>query len=364
MTPRRRRNEPESDPLLPYRRARGALLGLAVGDAMGTTTEFKVLPAPEFPILADGPQTGIVGKGPFSLRPGQVTDDTQMASCLAASLLELGDFSAQDVARRYRGWLPHAFDVGVLTRSVLSASGPLPLQERAALDVWLRSGRKTAGNGSLMRTAPLGVFFCAADQAQDRVRASLQDSAITHVDPRCQLACVAFNASIAAAVRGGPDLSPEALVEAAERELMVGAPLLSREWEDLMVEVNDAVRDLKEDLQLARRPDPELYGPELHLTQSHKAGFVRVAFRLAYWELLHAPSFEAALIDITNRGGDADTNAAIAGALLGAFHGEASIPGEWCAQVLEALQGRALDPLWSTYHPRVLLQLVDARFDV
>jgi ADP-ribosylglycohydrolase len=183
------------------------------------------------------------------------------------------------------------------------------------------------------------------------------------VDPRCQLACVAFNASIAAAIRGEAELSTEALVEAAERELLVGAPLLTRGWEDLMVEANQAVQDLKEDLRLARQPDPELYGPELHLTQSHKAGFVRVAFRLAYWELLHAPSFEAAMVDITNRGGDADTNAAIAGALLGAFHGEDAIPAEWRAQVLGALQGRALDPLWTTYHPRVLMQLVEARFD-
>jgi ADP-ribosyl-[dinitrogen reductase] hydrolase len=66
------------------------------------------------------------------------------------------------------------------------------------------------------------------------------------------------------------------------------------------------------------------------------AGFVRVSFRLAWWELFHAPSFEAALIDVVNRGGDTDTNAAIAGALLGAVHGSEAVPARWRAAVLSA----------------------------
>ena len=359
--PPKRRQEPPVDPLLPYRRARGALLGLAVGDAMGGTTEFKVLPAPGFPELADGPQIEILGKGPHGLERGQVTDDTQMAACLATSLVELGDFSAQEVARRYREWLPVAFDAGNLTRTVLSAPGPLPLQERASLEAWLRSGRKAAGNGSLMRTAPIGVFFHEAAQQEARILASLGDSAITHLDPRCQLACVAFNASIAAAIRGGPGLEKKELFEAAERELLIAGPYLTRTYEDLVVETTDAIALLREDLRMARQPDPELYGPDLHLTQANKAGFVRAAFRLAYWELSHAPSLEAALIDVTNRGGDSDTNAAITGALLGAFYGEEAIPALWQEQVLDALRGRPRDPLWSRYHPRQLLRVVDVR---
>src|SRR6185312_17217461 len=111
-----------------------------------------------------------------------------------------------------------------------------------------------------------------------------------------------------------------------------------------------ACSDLAADLAAARRDDPDLYG-DLHLHGS--AGFVRVAFRLAYWELWHAPSFEGALVDVVNRGGDADTNAAITGALLGACYGEGAIPSEWTKAVLE-FPGR--DGL----HPRTLLGLVDA----
>jgi ADP-ribosylglycohydrolase len=85
-----------------------------------------------------------------------------------------------------------------------------------------------------------------------------------------------------------------------------------------------------------------------------QAGFVRVAFRLAFWELGHASSFQAGLIDVVNRGGDADTNGAIAGALLGAHHGEEEIPADWRALVLSA---KGLRP---EYHPQVLLQMAES----
>ncbi|HLT28992.1 MAG TPA: ADP-ribosylglycohydrolase family protein [Myxococcaceae bacterium] len=361
MPPKRRNQEPEVDPLLPFYRARGALFGLAVGDAMGATTEFKALPAPSFPDLCDGPQTGLLGRGPHNVEKGQVTDDTHMAVCLAESLCTLGGYDGHDALQRYREWLPHAFDAGNLTREVLSVEGPRPIQERASLEAWLRSGRRSAGNGSLMRTAPIGVWFHEAGQQEWRIRASLADAALTHYDPRCQLAGVALNASIAAAIRGGPDVDADQMVEAAERELLIGAPILTRDHEDLMVEVAEAAELLRGDLRAARHDDPELYGPDLHLTQSNKAGFVRAAFRLAYWELFHAPNVAAALIDVTNRGGDADTNAAITGALLGARDGEEALPLEWRQTVLEALRGRPRDPFWYRYHPRLLIRLADLR---
>jgi ADP-ribosylglycohydrolase len=83
-------------------------------------------------------------------------------------------------------------------------------------------------------------------------------------------------------------------------------------------------------------------------------GFVRVAFRLAFWELLHAPGFEEGVVDAVNRGGDADTNGAVTGALLGAFHGESAIPPSWRERVLAAVP-REQGPLRDLYHPRSLL---------
>jgi ADP-ribosyl-[dinitrogen reductase] hydrolase len=118
--------------------------------------------------------------------------------------------------------------------------------------------------------------------------------------------------------------------------------------------VSVATEMIREDLELARQDDPRLYWPELHMHR--KASHLRVALRLAYWELFHAPSFEAGLVDVINRGGDADVNGAVTGALLGAFHGEEAIPTDWAQGVLDALRPRD-GALWTTYHPRLLLML-------
>ncbi|MGA9524637.1 MAG: ADP-ribosylglycohydrolase family protein [Myxococcaceae bacterium] len=332
-------------------RAQGALLGLAVGDALGTTLEFKNLSAPAFPTMCDGPHREVVGGGPFQVKAGQVTDDTQMATALANSLRLLKRFDPEDVLARYREWLPHAFDVGVQTRSVLEAYDPRLGPFHAAKSYWDHNGRKPAANGSLMRTAPIGVYF--AEDREARIKASLEDSRLTHADPRCALSCVAFNGAIAAAVAGHDDVRPEMLVTAALSDLSIAGAQLGRMMPDAMREVQDATRVVREDLELARAADPRLYGPEIHL--HHHAGFVRVAFRLAFWELFHAPSFEAALVDVVNRGNDADTNGAIAGALLGAAYGEAAIPPSWRNTVLGASPaGR----VWrDVYHPTQLLLL-------
>lgn len=333
-------------------RARGALLGLAVGDALGTTLEFKPTSAPPFPARATGPHRDITGGGPFRVRPGQVTDDTQMAVALAQSLRAVKRFSAEDVLGRYRAWLPHAFDVGNQTRAALAPSPPLTSPFLNAKTYWLQNGKKPAGNGSLMRTAPIGVYFHKDRDA--RMKASLEDSALTHTDPRCQLACAVFNAVIAAALNAPDPADPKKLVSTALVELTLCAAMLGRMLPEQLREVQEASATVRADLEVAQRADPELYGPELHLHQQQ--GFVRVAFRLAFWELFHAPSLEDALIDVVNRGGDADTNGAICGALLGSVYGESQIPQAWRTAVLEAMP--AQQAFRDVYHPRELLPLV------
>ncbi len=332
-------------------RARGALLGLAVGDALGTTLEFSSPKAPPFPELARGPHTDITGGGPFRLVAGQVTDDTQMACCLAASLRERRRFDLQDVAARYVAWSDHAFDIGGLTGASLAAIRAGAAPERAGRQVWLETGKKQAGNGSLMRTAPISVAL-PTDTGARRL-ASLADSAITHYDPRCRLACAAFNAAIAAALTGTATASE--MLATAAKELEAAGPELTAGEPSDAPEVSSAAAALEEDLSLARMRDPGLYARAVHLHAS--AGFVRVAFRLAFWELVHAPDLRSGLVDVVNRGGDADTNGAIAGALLGALHGEQGIPADWRAQVLHAVPAKA-GPLRDLYHPRSLLKLV------
>ena len=311
--------------------------------------------APAFPELATGPLHEVVGGGPFHVAPGQVTDDTQLACCLAASLLARGGFDADDVARRYVEWMPKAFDIGSQTSESLHncAHGMKPLAAGKA--AWGGPEYPRAGNGSLMRTSPIGVFF-AHDEAERR-RASLVDSGITHFDPRCRLACAAFNAAIAHAVVADHQPTPAELLEAARKELPLAADLLRAEPDPELKSIDAGLAELRSDLDAAENDDPDLYGAAgFHIHRQQ--GFVRVAFRLAFWELMHVASFEKALVDVVNRGGDSDTNGAIAGALLGACHGESAIPSRWSKVVLAALQDGPPGPWRDAYHPKVLMALV------
>ena len=324
-------------------RACGALLGLAVGDALGTTNEFKTMHAPAFPQLASGPVTTIVGGGPFGVVPGQVTDDTQMACCLYASLKARGHFDAADVAKRYVAWAKKAFDIGNQTVATLSLVGSGTSASDAGRTYWVQTGKKAAANGSLMRTAPIAALL--ADSIDDVRAAALGDSAITHFDPRCRLSCAAYDVAIAAAISGA---NANQMWDAAVAEIPEAADAVSAEYD--ADDLENAVAATDEDLRLAASDDPQLYGGPVDL-QKHQ-GFVRVAFRLAFWELLHAPTFEAALLDAANRGGDADTNAAIVGALFGSLAGLDGIPQSWRGLVLAC--DPPGDPVWrEVYHPRV-----------
>jgi len=340
-------------------RARGALLGLAVGDALGTTYEFERIEQPPYPALAAGPATDVVGGGPFELEAGQVTDDTQLAVCLARSLAERGGLDVADVAARYVAWSAHAFDIGAQTGAAIERLGQGDPPSSAALDVWREHGRRPAGNGSLMRTAPIAVALRGAPE-HALIDAAIADSLITHADPRCALACAAFDAAIAAAI--AEPLDGRALVAVARRALERGWQRLDAAWagggaqgDDDRAHLARAAADLAGDLDAALGGEPDVHGEELHLHRT--AGFVRVAFRLAFWHAVHTPSWRDALVDVASRGGDADTNAAIAGALLGARDGAEAIPAAWADRVLGATQPGPAD--WAeAHHPRHLLALV------
>ncbi len=323
-------------------RAQGALLGLAVGDAFGTTLEFTSPAAVPFETVLTGPHVSVTGGGPFAVERGQVTDHTMMAVCLWRSLRACGRFSAEDVAPRYVAWAKETFDIGVQTDAALRRieGGMSPLE--AGRSVWLAAERRPAGNGSLMRTAPIGVFF--ANDAEARVRATVTDSQLTHADPRCVLACAALNGAIAAAVRGEASSAEEAFA-AARADVQRACTLLPGDPEDAT-----ARAAIESDLDAAFALSPALYTEQLHMHRMQ--GFVRVALRLAFFELASRRPFADALMNVVNRGGDADTNGAITGALLGAFQGEAAIPEEWTRTVLSALESSPKGPLRDEYHPR------------
>ncbi len=344
-------------------RAQGALLGLAVGDALGTTYEFEALEQRPYPALAVGPATDVVGGGPFDLAPGAITDDTQMAVCLARSLAEHRRLDVDDVGRRYVAWSAEAFDVGNQTRDAIGRIRTGTSAAMAGLATWQQSGRRAAGNGSLMRTTPIAVALQADPDAV--IAAALADSAITHADPRCALACAAFNAAIAAAI--GAPIDGSAMLAVARRAVSVAAHRLTEQWrasagngvsivrEDFAA-IESAEQDLTRDLAAAASTDPGLYTPELHLHRT--AGFVRVAFRIAFWHCVHTRSWQAALVDTASRGGDADTNAAIVGALVGARDGASAIPTAWRDRVLAATQ-RGSSAWGDAHHPKHLLVLAE-----
>ncbi len=343
----------EATPEQVLARGRGALLGLAVGDAFGTTHEGKRYQAPMFPTLCGGVYTDIVGKGPFDVKAGQVTDETQMATVLAASLKEHKRYDLVDTAKQYAKWVPHAFDVDPETKAALELLVDGRTGEQTGRRHWMNTRPRPAGNNSLARTAPIGVFFYK-DQAR-RIEASMLDSAVTHFDPRCQLGCVIVNAVIAASMYSPNEkASHEDLLKQIEADLSIAAANLGRAQPDIIMHTTDAAEWLREDVRLAREDDPQLYGPELHLLAPEKP--MRASLRLALWELFHAPDFEQALIDVVNRGGDADANAAITGAMYGAWVGEAGIPPRWTEAVMEALRERP-GHLANTYHPKNLVLL-------
>lgn len=329
-------------------RQKGALLGLAIGEALGIRTEQRNLPANQFPQLNDGPLTEPRGGGRFELPPGQVTWGSEMAQVLSTTLRNLRRYDLFETAKAYARWMPTALEVPEPIKLALEQVVEGRSPEFSGKRVWLEGFQKVKDNAPLARTVPLGVFFHS--KREDRVVATLEDTAITHFDPLCVLACATFNGIVAAAISApGDKLEPDRLLEVAEAELSLAASMLGRKEPDWVAQTRDAADFLREDLRSAQEDDPELYGPDLHLFHPWPTS-TRVTYRLAFWELFHAPSLEVALIDVVNRGGDADTNAAVTGALMGAIFGEQAIPEPWVERVLEA-RGNG------NYHPRNLVTL-------
>jgi len=338
-------------------RSRGALLGLAVGEALGIPFEFRNLPAADFPTFNDVPRDPR-GGGRFELAPGQTTWGTQMAIVLANQLRATRSYELVSVAKAYVEWMPSAVEVPEVVKQALDLVADNRHPEYTGYRTWLDNGQKPKDNAPLARTLPIGIFF-SMNRTQ-RFLATVQDVHITHFAPQITLACATFNGVIAAALQTPNErLSTADIVKAAESELSYAASELGKLDSNWVQMVRDSAEWLREDLRKAQDSDPELYGPELHLFHPNPS-WVRIAFRMAFWQLFHAPSIEMALLDVVNRGGDADTNAAITGALMGAVHGEQAIPAEWRETVLESL-GHMAGVLWEAYHPRFLLNLASIR---
>jgi ADP-ribosyl-[dinitrogen reductase] hydrolase len=232
---------------------------------------------------------------------GEYTDDTQTALLIAESLLENGDFVPRDIARRFIPWAETAKDVGIQTRNVLEMHGYHDDPERCAREYFLDHQESSAGNGAVMRCAPVALFRLGS--LPRLLEDSRRSAQLTHWDARARGSCVIVNRWIAASILDGiRDARPLALQELTDTE---------REyWQRLAT-----IETLPED-------DIRSSGYTVHTVEA------------AIWSFLTTHSFEQAVIRAANLGDDADTVAAVTGALAGAYYGYKQIPERWLQSLM------------------------------
>jgi ADP-ribosyl-[dinitrogen reductase] hydrolase len=285
-------------------RYRGALVGLAVGDALGTTVEFS-------PPGSFAPVTDMVGGGPFGLAPGEWTDDTSMALCLAESLVLRGGFDAVDQMERYVRWwneghwssTGECFDIGHRTRTALRSFAATGNPWQGGTD------ERNGPNGSLMRLAPAPLAF-----ARDPLRAiamAAESSRTTHAAPLVVDACRYMAALLIGCLQG-----------ATKRELLDGVYGTAQRWWDaqpLAAEIHEIAAGT-----FRMRNPPAIRG----------TGAATNALEAALWAFHHGSDYRDAVLKAVNLGDDADTTGAICGQLAGAYYGLEGIPLEWRERVV------------------------------
>lgn len=276
-------------------RFKGCLLGLAAGDAVGTTVEFK-------PRGSFTPLTDMVGGGPFNLKVGQWTDDTSMALCLATSLIEKRGFDADDQMMRYCRWRNEGymssngrcFDIGFAT------SDALYLYEDTGNPYAGSANEHSAGNGSLMRLSPIALYFYPDIDKIEYWAA--ESSKTTHGAVECIDACRLFGRQLARALNG----------ESKEQILFSDAGFAGAE------KIQSIARGY-----YRHKTSEEIYGQ----------GYVARSLEAALWCFLTTDTFKEAILKASNLGDDADTTAAICGQISGAFYGVEGIPADWRAKL-------------------------------
>ena len=280
-------------------RYRGALLGLAVGDALGTTLEFSARSSNET-------HKDIIGQGPFRLKAGQWTDDNSMALCLAYSLLNTETFDPKNQMDLYVQWWREGlfsstgkcFDIGNTVASAL---------QRYELNHDPLAGdtdERSAGNGSLMRLAPVVLFF--SSQPSDAIQKAGQSSETTHRNIEAIDACRYFAALLLGALYG----------EKKEVLLSPGYAPISDYWD--FHPLCSSIKNIASGSFKQKTRDA-----------IQSTGYVVHSLEAALWSFHNSDSFESGMIKAVNLGGDADTIGAIYGQLAGAFYGELEIPFRW-----------------------------------
>lgn len=285
-------------------KAAGAMLGLAIGDALGATLEFQSRDSAHVEDL--------VGGGPFQLKPGEWTDDTSMALCLADSLLEQHGFDQHSLAERLVQWYREGknsvngtcFDIGATTRAALDQFIASGITGRGP------AGFRAAGNGGLVRVAPIVIYY-RHSFAQTWTMAKAQ-SVVTHAAMEAVSATQFFAAKLWDALNG-----------ATKAEV----------FEPTVLPVTDRVLLLNAGEYKSKSRE-----------QISSSGYVIDTLEAALWTVWNTQRFEDAVLKAANLGDDSDSVAAVAGQLAGALYGIESIPQAWLERLAwrEVLSEKAL----------------------
>ena len=289
-------------------RFRGCLLGLAAGDALGTTLEFKKAGTFE-------PLTDMIGGGRFHLNAGEWTDDTSMALCLASSLLKCAGFDPRDQMKRYVRWWQEGylssngrcFDIGDTVREALNRF------ERTDDPYSGSNDTMSAGNGSLMRLAPVPMYFVV--DPREAIDRSADSSRTTHGAQEAVDACRYFSGLLVGALRG---VDKETLLSSRY------SPVACL-WESAML--SPKIAEIADGSFKIRQP-PDIKG----------TGYVVDTLEAVLWAFHHTDDFMDGALKVANLGDDADTTAAIYGQIAGAYYGVDSIPSEWRERLTMASQ--------------------------
>lgn len=276
------------------------MIGLAVGDAVGTSVEFKSKDS--FP-----PVTDMTGGGPFELKAGQWTDDTSMALCLMDSLCRIKGFDLKDQIETYIKWYQSGymsstgtcFDIGNTVRSALLNYGFTNNPKSGSKDAY------SAGNGSLMRLAPVPIYY--RDSLEQAISFSGLSSVTTHGCQECVDSCKYYGALIWMALHGH-----------SKDEVLSVSILNKIEGFNDSLKLSPKVRDIAQGFY-KKKPRSKIFG----------TGYVIAAMEAALWCFYNSENFRDGCLLATNLGDDADTTAAIYGQLAGAYYGIENLPLDW-----------------------------------
>lgn len=277
----------------------GSLYGLAVGDAVGTTVEFKSRVSFE-------PVQDMVGGGVFNLKPGQWTDDTSMALCLAESLIECEGFDLKNQIEKYERWLDvgylsstgQCFDIG---NTVLMALGDY---KKTGNPYSGSSDKYSAGNGSVMRLAPVGLLY--SFNLHENLKFCAESSKSTHQNQEAIDGCQLIGALIHGTLKG------------IEKDELLSVDFIKNIKKEANVEWCDTINEIA-------------YGSYKDKTEDEikSTGYVVHTLEAALWSFYNTTSFTDGLFKVVNLCDDADTTGAVYGQLAGAYYGVESMPDEW-----------------------------------